>query len=126
MAAIRLIFISNFRLLVQKFCHILTSFSSSAPQHNFPLSMYTNSASLGFFIGTSGLRRLFNCCCVCLYLYFNWYKYGCILPSSLSILLFQIGANFFNKKASKANITRVTNIYVRCTVCYHSVHELIQ
>ena len=80
----------------------------------------------GLLYSSSGLQRLFKCCCVYMYLYFNWYKYSCILPSSLSILLFQIGANFFNKKASKANITCVTNIYMHCTVCYHSVPELIQ
>ena len=52
MIATSLISISNFRLLVQQFYHILTFFllQSCVPQYNFPLSICTNYASFSLFI----------------------------------------------------------------------------
>ena len=48
-----LFFISNFRLLVHRFYHILIFFSSSVPhRYNFPSSMQENSASSSFFVST--------------------------------------------------------------------------
>ena len=66
MIATRLIFISNFRLLVQRFCHILTNFLVALHLNiiYFPRSKYQNSASFSLFSGTSALRRLFNHWCV--------------------------------------------------------------
>ena len=57
-----LLSISNFRFLVQQFCLIFDFFlSSSAPPQNFSSGIYRNSASFSLFIGSSALRRLFNC-----------------------------------------------------------------
>ena len=42
---------------------------------------HEQTTSFRFLIGTSGMQRLFNRCCVyVLYLSFYRYKYGCIFP----------------------------------------------
>ena len=92
--ATSLIFISYFRLLVQRFYHILTFFSSSVPQYNFPSNIFKNSNSFRFFIGYQGLWCLFNCCCmycVCLAIYMA----VCILifPFSRCCFLFKSEQN---------------------------------
>ena len=66
LATSSLIFISNLRQLLLAMLPYLDFFlfGSSVPQYNFPSSIYRNSASVSFFIGYYGLRRLFNRCCV--------------------------------------------------------------